>query len=322
MKETTIQWTHSTINPTSGCDGCELYRRPPPTLTTEEELREWLKKQPCYAAQVHELRWAKSLAVTHPEMYATHFYEMRTIAGRMAKAASWGPVNDDEAKSKPWFTTRRRHIFVSDMSDALSRDVPFEFLRDEIIAAAASKQGQRHIWQWLTKRPERMVEFDRWLASQNIAWPANLWAGTSVTTQRTADVRVPALLKVRAAVRFLSCEPLFEAVDLTGKLCHWTNDDGTGSWFTPVPGKVLRPLVHWVIVGGASGYQPAPFDLRWPESLIKQCSAAGVPCFVKQLGANPIGYNGTGRFALKDTHGGEWSEWPDYLRVRNIPAAT
>jgi protein gp37 len=327
MKNTNIQWTHSTINPTSGCDGCELYRRPPPHLTTLEELRAWLLKQPCYAAQVHELRWAGSLAVTHPHLYAKHFYEIRTIAGRMAKAAAWGPVKDDEAAEKPWFTTRRRHIFVSDMSDALSRDVPFEFLKTEIIDVVSSEKGRRHVWQWLTKRPERMAEFDRWLEAQGVAWPENLWAGTSVTSQRTADVRVPALVKVRASVRFLSCEPLFGAVDLEypeslfpGGPSRCCNSQDCGCMGMPTEPPLIFGI-HWVIVGGASGHEPAPFDLRWSESLINQCRDTGVACFVKQLGANPIGYNGTGRFALKDSHGGDWAEWPDYLRVRQIPTA-
>lgn len=305
MKNTSIQWTHSTINPTSGCDGCELYRRPPAHLTTVEQFKEWLKQQPCYAAQVHELRWAKSLAITHPHLYAKHFYELRTIPGRMAEAAAWGPVNDKERVAKPWITSRRRHIFISDMSDALSRDVPFEFLKAEIIDNVASDKGRRHVWQWLSKRPERMAEFDAWLAEQGIAWPGNLWAGTSVTTQRTADVRVPSLLEVRARVRFLSCEPLFGPVTL--------------DWFGVRDN--LCEQIHWVIVGGASGYNAKPFDVAWARSLIAQCRGAGVACFVKQLGANPISNVGwTGPLeCIRDSHGGEWSEWPADLRVRELP---
>lgn len=301
MKFTSIQWTHSTINPTSGCDGCELYTRPPANLTTEEQLRGWLKKQPCYASQVHELRWAKSLAVTHPHLYAKHFYELRMIPGRIAEAAAWGPVNDKEAEAKPWINSRRRHIFVSDMSDALSRDIPFDFLKSEIIENVTSERGRRHIWQWLTKRPQRMNEFDTWLAEQGIDWPENLWAGTSVTNQRTADVRVKHVTNVRAPVTFLSCEPLFESVT--------PNLQG----------------VDWVIIGGASGSAATPFDLRWARKLVAQCKAEGVACFVKQLGAKPfisaddpqaVGVN----LHLNDSHGGDWSEWPEDLRVREIPS--
>lgn len=328
MKHTSIQWTHSTINPTSGCDGCELYRRPPPNLTPEQ-LKEWLKNQECYASQVHHNRWAKSLAITHPELYSKHFHEVRTIAGRMAEAASWGPVTDKEAKDKPWFTTRRRHIFISDMSDALSRDVPFEFMRDEIVGAVVSEKGRRHVWQWLTKRPERMAAFDEWLFQNHIDWPDNLWAGTSVTSQRTADVRVPSLLKVRAKVRFLSCEPLFEAVDLTRITVNF--DDGFFGdclqWYHRPHGDTRAyPKIDWVIVGGASGHNAAPFDVRWARSICRQCKAAGVACFVKQLGANPYSspeHDGaTGyELSLRDGHGGDWNEWPQDLRVRELPSA-
>lgn len=295
MRTTAIQWTHSTINPTSGCDGCELYHRPPPTLKTPEELRAWLLQQPCYASQVHELRWAGSLAVTHPQRYAKHFYEVRTIAGRMAQAASWGPVSEKEAAAKPWFSGRRRHIFISDMSDALSRDVPFEFLKSEIIESVASERGRRHVFQWLTKRPDRMAEFDRWLADRGIAWPENLWAGTSVTSQRTAAVRIPAIRRVRATVRFLSCEPLFEAVTIQS-LADLANGG-----------------IRWVIVGGASGEHAAAFDPHWARMLITECRDAGIACFVKQLGANPKGLK------LEDSHGGDWNEWPVDLRVRQVP---
>lgn len=326
MKYTSIQWTHSTINPTSGCDGCELYRRPPANLTTPEQLKAWRAKQPCYAAQVHEIRWANSLAITHPDLYAKSFSEVRTIPGRIAKAASWGPVTDDEAAEKPWLTSRRRHIFISDMADALSRDVPFEFLRDEIIDGVRSAKGQRHIWQWLTKHPDRMVQFDEYLKEHNVPWPDNLWAGTSVTSQRTADVRVPALLKVRAKVRFLSCEPLFEAVDLRVGGDGVTYLDALrGLWFCDgrnEPSETNR--LHWVIVGGASGGAAVPFDIAWARSIIAQCKSAAVPCFVKQLGAKPVDHHPQSDLEfdldLKDSHGGDWNEWSEGLRVREFPA--
>lgn len=289
MKFTNIQWTHSTINPTSGCDGCELYRKPPPNLTPEE-FKEWMRNQPCYASQVHENRWAGSLAKTHPQHYGPHFYDIRTIAGRMKEAAAWGPVTDKEAKEKPWFKTRRRHIFVSDMSDALSREVSFDFLKSEIIDNVTSEKGKRHVWQWLTKRPLRMVEFADWLRDRGIDWPENLWAGTSATTQRTAKARIAALQLVPAHLRFVSFEPMFEEI----------TPDAVG--------------IHWGIIGGASGSNPAAFNTAWATKLVEQFKRDGVATFVKQLGANPVGLK------LKDSHGGDWSEWPESLRVREIPA--
>lgn len=308
-KITPIQWAHTTVNPTSGCDGCELFV-PPPARLTPEELKEWIRRQPCYAGQVHVNRLARS----YPEKYAQSFNEVRLVPGRMRDAAQYGVPTDKENADKPWFVGKPRHIFISDMADALSRDVPFEYLKSEIIDVVSPGKGQRHIWQWLTKRPERMAEFDQWLASRGIEWPENLWAGTSVTNQRTLNVRMMPLLLVRAKVRFLSCEPLFTEVRL-----------GLENFRTPP-----KPI-HWVIVGGASGRDPAPFNVAWAYSIIKQCDNAGIPCFVKQMGARPVetiyeGFEKEERrpteersIDLSDSHGGDWSEWPDHLRVREIP---
>ena len=85
-----------------------------------------------------------------------------------------------------------------------------------------------------------------------------------------------------------------------------------------------------MIVGGESGPGARPFNLRWARSTIRQCAAAGVACFVKQLGARP----GTPSCAdfecthpdcsiswlrLKDRKGGVMAEWPAELRVRQFP---
>jgi protein gp37 len=316
MKITKIQWCHSTINCTSGCDGCELL------------------DNGCYAQIVHENRLALGPATA--ANYAKDFREVRLIPGRMQEAARWGAVTDLEAKDKPWFTTRRRHIFISDMSDALSRAVSFDYLKREIIDVVTSEKGKRHVWQWLTKRPTRMAELDAWLAAQGIAWPENLWAGTSVTSQRTADQRVPELLKVRASVRFLSCEPLFEAVSLGRWLrcpkCGYTKKDAAELMDHHIcGGDVPSDVIHWVIVGGMSGTDAVPFDLDWARSLRDQCKAAGVPCFTKQLGKIPVAarLDTSGavgmpkrlieKLKLKDAHGGDWSEWPADLCVREMP---
>lgn len=65
-------------------------------------------------------------------------------------------------------------------------------------------------------------------------------------------------------------------------------------------------------------------DLRGAEKkdkpwLIEQGRNNGTSIFIKQLGAHAVGYNGSAQFKLKDSHGGDWSEWPDYLRVREFP---
>lgn len=321
-KETSIQWAHSTVNPTSGCDGCELYQPAPPSFTAEQVI-EWLKKQPCYASQVHRNR----LAHSYPDNYAKDFSEVRMIHGRMEQAAKWGPPTAKENADKPWFVGKPRHIFISDMSDALSEAVSFEFLKIEIIDNVTSEAGKGHVWQWLTKRPERMAEFFDWLAERQIDWPANLWAGTSVTNMRTLADRVPALLKVRAATRFLSCEPLKEGLEFS--------DVTKRSDCISMLGKPALAGIHWVIVGGMSGVTIAPFHVNWAASIVRQCRAVSVKPFVKQLGRTVVhcvqrertntnfAYSNPPRdepLKLKDPHGGDWSEWPHAIRVREIPS--
>lgn len=245
----TIEWCDGTINPTSGCDGCEI-------LGT------------CYARGLHVNRLAKSF----PEKYAPSFLEVRMIAGRMRQAAGWRDLTGTVRLDKPWLNGMPRLVFISDMSDALSEAVSFEFLRDEIVATVAK---WKHVGLWLTKRPKRMAAFAEWLAAQGINWPANLWAGTSVTSQQTADHRIPQLLRVPAKVRFLSCEPLLEALDLREHL-------GSGL-------DVGLPMINWVICGGESGDDARPMHPEWARSLRDQCGAAGVGFFFKQWGeAAPI----------------------------------
>jgi protein gp37 len=106
-------------------------------------------------------------------------------------------------------------------------------------------------------------------------------------------------------VRFLSIEPLLEDIGALG----------------------LRGI-SWVIVGGESGPHARPFDLAWARDIIDQCRAASVPVFVKQIGSRPCGKWGIASEHLrpddpwwtgKSRKGGDPSEWPADLRVREFP---
>ncbi len=190
--KTKIQWCDSTCNPTMGCDGCELWTK---------------SRKSCYAGSLH-VRFG---GVTPG--YAPSFEQVTLFPGRMAEAARWSDLIGKNRPDKPWLNGLPRLIFVSDMSDALSAAVPFEYLAAEVIANVTSDLGRRHQWLWLTKRPERMAKFAQ---SLNHLWPSNLWAGTSVTSQATAN-RIDGLMKVgdKDTIRFLSVEPQAESVDLT-----------------------------------------------------------------------------------------------------------
>ena len=289
---TGIQWCDSTVNPVSGCDGCELWQSG--------------KGGPCYAGNLQTWRLSKSL----PHLYSSNFSEVRTIAGRMAEAAKWGDLRGKGRPGKPWLDGRPRMIFVGDLGDVLSKGVPFEFLRDEVIDTARFTPGSRHVWLVLTKRPARLAEFAGWLLLQGIHWPDNVWAGTSVTDQKTARTRIPALQEVPAAVRFVSAEPLRGPVDLLD-----LGDDvaAFNVW--------ERKEISWVVVGGESRqnrYEPTPFHLAWARTLRDQCRNSATPFFFKQQGARPVGSAGV-EIDFGSSHGDEWDTIPPDLQIREVP---
>jgi protein gp37 len=195
---------------------------------------------------------------------------------------------------KPWLDFLPRTFFVSDMADAMSEEIDFDYLKAEIIDVVSSARGQLHLWFWLTKMPYRMAEFAEWLKlHHHLNWPDNLVAMTSVTSRKTV-VRARQLMKVPAKFHGLSVEPLWEDVTL------------------PLDG------IDWCIVGGQSGAGSKPFDVAWISSLQTQCRKSGTALFVKQLGAYPV--SGTKQIKLKDEHGGDWNEWPVEFRIRELPA--
>lgn len=163
-------------------------------------------------------------------------------------------------------------------------------------------------WLLLTKRPENV---NRMMGPEGVGLythangpvpcpQPNLWIGTSVEDQKTAEERIPHLLNIPAVVRFLSVEPLLAPVDLT-----------------VVPGlpwsDELSGLLHWCIVGGESGANARQADMVWFRDLRDQCAMAGIPFFMKQLGKNPVGWT------TQHQKGGDIEEFPDDLRIRQFP---
>lgn len=266
-----------------------------PGIPLEDWKEVFEKRFICYAGSQNMMRGAKpdDWSQASTKGYSAVFDLPEKFPGRMSEAAKWGPPSATEIEGSPWLEALPRLIFVSDMGDALSDSLGFDFLKTEIIDNVSSAKGQRHIWLWLTKRPRRMAEFAKWLEeTHGLSWPPNLMAMTSVTNRATRS-RIDELRKVPAKLRGLSVEPLTESV------------------------KLGLEGIHWVIVGGESGKYARKFDLAWARSIRAQCQNAGVAYFMKQTGANVVEDGFPVSFV--DGHGGDWDEWPEDIRVREFP---
>jgi len=174
--------------------------------------------------------------------------------------------------------TKPRRIFVNSMSDLFHEDVSDSFIIDVFNIMAQAKQ---HIFQVLTKRPERMREF--FLGSNGAGANAlpisNVWLGVSCEDQATADERIPPLLQTPAAVRWVSAEPLLGPIDLW----PWIKINLPSRWprhaYTP-----RGPFINWIVAGGESGPQARPMHPDWVRSIRDQCRASGARFFFKQWG--------------------------------------
>jgi protein gp37 len=254
----------------------------------------------CYAAKM-----AKRLEAMGQEKYAG-----TTKTLNNGKIVWTGKIAfDEQALSIPLKRKKPTVYFVNSMSDLFHEDVPETFIRAVFISMARARQ---HTFQVLTKRGDRMLEIvSSWkrdgltLREGYGAVLPNVWLGVSVEDRRRAN-RIDVLRKVPAAVRFLSCEPLLE--DL---------------------GELNLEGIHWVIVGGESGPGSRPCRLVWMRSIVGQCSAAGVACFVKQVGSAPMAqtydsFNGDvvgiePWRGINHSKGGDPDEWPADLCVREYP---
>lgn len=235
---------------------------------------------------------------------------------------------------------RRPRVFCASLADWLDHEWPTH-ARVRLLNLIEATPNLD--WLLLTKRPEawnaRLLECAsqsplalRWLDCEA---PNNVWVGTSVEDQTRADQRIPELLYIPARVRFLSMEPLLGPVDLRPF-------DPTMKCRLPVSWLLSgcsEERIDWVIVGGESGPGAREFCIDHAADIVSQCEKAGVPVFVKQLGAFPVTSNanlhdwpddvtleahGEGfaaaRIILKDRRkGGDMSEWPEALQVRQFP---
>lgn len=172
-----------------------------------------------------------------------------------------------------------RLIFVNSMSDLFHPDVPPEFIAR---CFDVMQQANQHVFQVLTKRPERVVEM-----AEDLPWSKNIWMGTSIESQRYA-YRAKVLRKIPAAIRFLSVEPLLGPID-----------------------NLQLKNIHWVIAGGESGSNARPMSPQWVRLIRDQCIEADVSFFFKQWGTHgPDGVRRSKKANGRELDGKLWSEMP------------
>ncbi|EMO64125.1 phage protein Gp37/Gp68 domain protein [Leptospira borgpetersenii serovar Pomona str. 200901868] len=151
-----------------------------------------------------------------------------------------------------------KRIFVDSMSDLFHDEVPFDFI-DQVHSVMA--ECPDNVFQILTKRTERAKEY--YVSRKHFNFE-NVSLGTSIENQKVVE-RIQHLIQIPTTVRFLSCEPLLEEVDVSIYLNAW--------------GYIDCFPIDWVIAGGESGQRARPVHVEWIRSLRDQCNDARVPFF-------------------------------------------
>lgn len=365
MAETTIQWCDFTFNPWRGCTKVSAGRAS------------------CYA-ETGSKRNPKVLGVWGPSgsrvAAAESYWKQPLKWDREAKVAGvrrkvfcasladvfeeWdGPVRDsnDTDLCICHGCGRWRYYVSYCEADCQESRIPRRLTLDDcrVRLVKLINETPNLDWLLLTKRPENIVrmlgkigqQLDHYEAlDASVALANRVWLGTSVEDQKTADERIPQLLKVAAKVRFLSCEPLLSHVDLSRFVCDYCGGSKT---ITQEHDFCLEEIgcprcmgnqIDWTIVGGESGPKARPCRIEWISSIVQQCKAAGIPCFAKQLGSNVFCRNDEvaewldycghldciaerPRFQGEPEHivgfldkkGGNPDEWPRDLGVREFP---
>jgi len=219
----------------------------------------------CYAETFAE-RWRGTPG--HP--YEQGF-DLRLVPHKLAQPLAW---------------TRPRLIFVNSMSDLFHTNVPDAYVG---LVFEVMRLADWHVYQVLTKRADRLRQLSHSLPREHVEAP-HVWLGVSVEDRKYGVPRIEQLRQARAAVRFLSIEPLLEdlgTIDLSG--------------------------IDWVIVGGESGPGARAMRPEWVASIRDQCMEAEVPFFFKQWGG--VRKSATGR----ELDGRTYDEVPRRPREQLVP---
>jgi len=177
-----------------------------------------------------------------------------------------------EALDKPLTWKTPRVVFVCSMSDLFHESVSsgmFQMVLDRI------SRYRQHIFILLTKRPENVMPLMK-RVGWGLPFPPNVWLGVTAENQEQANKRIPLLLQIPAAKRFVSIEPMLGRVNIA-EACKTSVIAKNFAY-----GKVQE--LHWVICGGESGPKARSMHPDWVRSVRDQCASANVPFFFKQWG--------------------------------------
>ncbi|CAN7163656.1 phage Gp37/Gp68 family protein [Mesorhizobium amorphae] len=256
---TTIEWTDATWNPITGCQvkspGCKF----------------------CYA-----MKLAGTRLKHHPSR------EGLTVDTKNGPVWNGRVRLNREWLGQPRKWTKPRMIFVCAHSDLFYEEVPDEWIDWVFVAMALSP---KHIFQVLTKRPDRML---RYLNASNRLYQAheplkNVWLGTSVEDQpRANERRAPmAALAELGWTTWASYEPALGQVDWTG----WE-------------------FLRWMVSGGESGQGARPTHPDWHRATRDFCAPHDIPYLFKQWGEwAPAGMSGWQRETITVLPDGRVREW-------------
>jgi len=180
-----------------------------------------------------------------------------------------------------------KRIFVCSMGDLFHKDVSYRWIDQVFLMPVLCPQ---HTFLILTKRPDVMAFYlqDRMLPGRlvpkhlqriqwllQIQWPLpNVWLGVTAENQKTADERIPILLQIPAAVRFVSIEPMLGPIDLNKRELLIDK-----SRFKYTVGNYL----DWVITGAETGPGARYMNPDWARDIRDQCKQANVPFFIKKI---------------------------------------
>lgn len=198
----------------------------------------------------------------------------------------------------PLHLRKPARIGVQFMGDLFHDSIPFNAIHEIWDIMKACPQ---HTFIVLTKRPQRMKEaLERIYSLERMGWSKgfwdHVWLGVSIENQARADERIPILLQIPAAKRWVSIEPMLGPVDLTRVRVE---NNYLINALTGAPLGYTRKdqdsRLDWIVLGGETGPGARPMHPDWVWSVRDQCQAAGVPFYFKQWGewvpAKPDEYN-------------------------------